>query len=234
MRNKITPMVNSILYFILIVATVGLLTDKLIKISLSLILAVDAYLFLKKSSNINKPLIQAIIFIMTYSVIQAMFYNSNWLLMKEISRNIIYALIIYGVGNIYIEINKYEKIWIMVLAFCLSIQIVQYYKLFPINSYLSSFYGNSEDSAAIRVSNYNTLQYFRSGSIFIAINPYFKIVLGVFAITLSKRVRLSGKQNNGWTNVGIAIAICSSLLIGSRTCFLAMLCCLFIYLIFYS
>lgn len=219
----------------MIVATVGLLTDKLLKVSLPLIILADAFVFIKRCKEINKELVIPIIGIIIYSIVQAIFYDSNMLLFKEITRNIVYLLILYGISNLYIDIQSYEKTWLYVLLFCLMIQLIQFFKIADINKYLSSFYGVTEDSAAMRVSNYDDLNLFRSGSIFVSINPYFKIVLVIFSMMLNKRIRSHIMKNERkiTATVGIIASVVSALFIGSRTCFLILAMCMIEYIILY-
>ena len=235
-QNKLTRQQNNRLYFLLIVATVGLLTDRLLKPALALILIADALIFVRKNFKINKNIFYPIICLMGYSLVQALFYDSNALLLKELVRSFIYILLIYGVSNLYIEMKTYEKIWIYILAFCLCVQVMQFFKIADINKYLIKFYGTTEDSDAIRVANYETLNLFRSGSIFIAINPYFKIVLGVLTIALNKRITAHTikLRQNSLSTAGIIFAVTSSVFIGSRTCFIVIIICIIEYMFFYK
>lgn len=212
---------NILLYMLLIIATFGLLTTKLLKISIPLLIFVDSVLIIRKSREFNVSMGITLIVIMFYTILQGLFCdNTLFIIIKEVMRSVIYILVIYGVSNLYIEEKLHRRIWLYLFVFCLMIQVVQFYKFFDINKYLVRFYGADAEGAALRVSNYNSLDLFRSGSIFISINPYFKIILSVTIVILSAKIlnRDFDMKDRRYTIVGIVTAVLSALFTGSRTC----------------
>lgn len=220
-------------YVILMIATVGLLSEKLMLLSGIIILMVDVYLVFKGKHSVYKNIFILLFSIILYTIIQCIFIEYTAETFKTIIKCCIYFCIVFAASNINIDNKAYELSWVICLGFCLLIQIIQFFDLFPITEYLVRFYGHNEDSTVINVLQYDTLNSFRSGSIFIAINPYFKLILGVWVISLCSKLMISRSDSGDNARiavVGLLLSIVSAIFVGSRTCMIIMIITAGIYL----
>ena len=176
----------------------------------------------KRGIHIPKFILLFVLFIVI-NIAQYLFLFNDACIV-EIERNIIYISVILLLYNIDGEYNLILNLWRGMLVFCFAVQVIQFFNLYDINSILVQFYG---ENAFLRQTASESIASFRSGSIFMAINPYFKftsVCAALFFYDLTRE-----KNNRTLNYFFIAIAFISSLLIGSRTGFLILSGILVIY-----
>lgn len=85
---------------------------------------------------------------------------------KEVSRVIIYIFLMEIICKMEINFSVYKKVWRIILFFVIGVAIIQFTKVFDIDSVLKRIYG---DSLQFRNSASMELTSFRAGSVFV--NP---------------------------------------------------------------
>lgn len=88
---------------------------------------------------------------------------------KEISRTIVYFFLVGIMSNITVDVQTYAKTWRLLLIFIVGVAVIQYTKIFDIDSILKQIYGDSVqfyNSAQVDISK------FRCGSVFINPNVF--------------------------------------------------------------
>ena len=209
-----------IIYYIACLTVLLLFVSQYMIIGVGIIALLNAYIIIKQKS-VKIPKVCAFFFIfIIINFVQTLFI-SNSEAIQEIERNIIYLLMITLLFNIKIPYKSFLKIWKAMLFFCFLIQVMQFLNLFSINEILERIYGYS---IFLKVAGYSSIRYFRSGSIFVSINPYFKFTAVTLAILFYD---LNRKDGNRFTDyVFITITFISTLFCGSRTGFvvIAFLC----------
>lgn len=215
--------VDSLIYIVATLAILFLFTSRYILVGMGI---VSGLLLLtainKRGVHIPKFILFFVLFIMINIVQHVFLFNDSFIV--EIERNIIYISVVLLLYNIDVEYNLMLNLWRSMLVFCFAVQIIQFFNLYDINSILVQFYG---ENAFLRQTASESIASFRSGSIFMAINPYFKFTTVCAALFFYD---LTEKQTNRTMNYFfIAVAFVSSLFIGSRTGFLILLGILLIY-----
>ena len=181
----------------------------------------------KKGIHVPKIILFFILFIIINFVQYVFFSNDGFIV--EVERNIIYIFVVLLLYNMDLEYSLVLNLWRFMLVLCFAVQIIQFFNLYDINSVLIGFYGESTDNTFLRQTTYETIASFRSGSIFMSINPYFKFTSVCAALFFYDLTR---EQTNKTLNYFfLVITFMSSLLIGSRTCFLILASIFAIYLI---
>ncbi len=218
-KNKI----DSLIYIVATLAILFLFVTRYIFVGMGI---VSGLLLLtainKRGIHIPKFILFFLLFIFINIVQYMFFFNDSCIV--EIERNIIYISVILLLYNIDGEYNLILNLWRGMLVFCFAVQVIQFFNLYDINSILVQFYG---ENAFLRQTASESIASFRSGSIFMAINPYFKftsVCAALFFYDLTRE-----KNNRTLNYFFIAIAFISSLLIGSRTGFLILSGILVIY-----
>ena len=220
-KNKI----DSLVYVIATLAILFLFVTRYILVGMGI---VSGLLFLtainKRGIHIPKFILFFVLFIVI-NIAQYLFLFNDACVV-EVERNIIYIFVILLLYNIDVEYNLVLNLWRFMLVFCFAIQVIQFFNLYDINSVLVRFYGESD---FLRQTAYESIASFRSGSIFMSINPYFKFTSVCAALFFYDLTR--GKNNRTLNYFFIAVAFMSSLLIGSRTGFLILAGILTVYAI---
>ena len=221
MKNKI----DSLIYIVATLAILFLFVTRYIFVGMGI---VSGLLLLtainKRGIHIPKFILFFLLFIFINIVQYMFFFNDSCIV--EVERNIIYISVILLLYNIDIEYDLMLNLWRFMLIFCFAVQIIQFFNLYDINNVLVRFYGESD---FLRLTTYESIASFRSGSIFMSINPYFKftsVCAALFFYDLTRE-----KNNRTLNYFFIAIAFISSLLIGSRTGFLILATIFAVYLI---
>lgn len=202
---------NSIIYAIVCFAVLLLFVSQYIIIGVGVVLACIACLLIKKQQFKLRKVCLFFFAFLGINLIQAVFIPKGDAV-QEIERNFIYLLLSLLLCNIRVPYKSFLNIWRVMLAFCFAVQVFQFFKLFGVNDILTRVYGNSE---FLRLANYSSLRYFRSGSVFVSINPYFKLTavsLVVFLYDIGK-----GDSNRFIDYLFIFVAVLSTFLSGSRT-----------------
>ncbi|MCX8129605.1 MAG: hypothetical protein N3I35_05825 [Clostridia bacterium] len=112
-----------------------------------------------------------------------MLFNSGFAV-KELSRLVIYLLIFLVIMNINVDFDCMYKLWVALLYLSLIIQVIQFTKVIMIDDWLRLIYGESQ-GIDMTVA-YSTMEYFRSGALFLNCNQYIKFALLVYCIILQK------------------------------------------------
>lgn len=208
---------SSLIYCIVCIDVLLLFVSKYIFIGLGIIVVLLFYVFFnKKDIDCLKECVFFAIFLLI-NLIQFFFIQDNEVL-RETARLVIYFLLATLLYNIRVSYSSFITIWRVMLSFCFTIQLIQFFNIFNINAILEKIYG---ESIFLKVAGYSSITNFRSGSIFVAINPYFKftaISLALFLFNLEKNDR-----NHYLDYFFIAVSFLSSFLCGSRTGFITLL-----------
>ena len=204
---------NSIVYVVACLTVLFLFVSRYILLGAGIVALLTIYIAIRERTlKIKRTAVFFLVFIFI-NLIQHLF-TSNSEAIQEIERNLIYFILIILLYNIEIQYKVFIKIWRLMLAFCFAIQIVQFFKLFNINQILESVYGYN---MFLKQATYSSIAYFRSGSIFMSLNPYVKFTAVSLAILFFDLSRDDAERIKDY--VFIAIAFISSLLSGSRTGF---------------
>ncbi|MFI3165692.1 MAG: hypothetical protein R3Y45_05370 [Bacillota bacterium] len=143
----------------------------------------------------------------TYSM-----YSNLANIFEEISRALVYILILQIILLLPVSIKVHLRIWKIVVFCSVFIAFLQYTKLYDINSILINVYG---DSIQFYNTQYSSLDSFRSGSIFVNPNVYATFLVAVLGYYLVVCNRLKESVLRKIIMYGL---ICIGLLFsGSRT-----------------
>lgn len=212
--------IDSILYIVLFCLVVFLFVSRYAKVYIPCLAIISLICVFRNKTTFPKEILFFLLFILINFLQFSFFYNSRSGV--EIIKNIIYVALFFSIYNLKIRYEYFIKIWRVVFLFCFFVQIVQFLGLFNINSFLVDFYGDSvyltEYSRNISLTN------FRSGSVFINVNPYWKfsiLSLIVFFYHIRKKNSIDRKDI-----FFVLLAVLSTLLTGSRTGTFISLCIL--------
>lgn len=205
---------DTVLYSLTCVIVLVLFVSKYIILGCAILSVLLVYQGLKKGRiKVSKIHLFFLGFILINILQTAIMSSQNAI--EEIQRNIIYILVCLLMTNIRIPYKNAIIVWRAMIVLCLSIQVMQLFKIGNVNTFLTAFYGESMFS---RQSNYELLGGFRSGSIFMSINPYFKFTAMCLCFFMYDVYISSYKKNIKWLYV--VLSLISTFLIGSRTGFL--------------
>ncbi len=207
---------DSFIYCIACFDVLLLFVSKFIFIGLGIIAVLLFYVFYKKKDIECLKECGFLAIFGLINLVQFFFFQDNEVL-RESARLVIYFFLAILLYNIKVSYSSFITIWRVMLSFCFAIQLIQFFNLFNINSILGKLYG---ESIFLKVAEYSSITNFRSGSIFISINPYFKftaISLALFLLNLEKT-----DGNHYLDYFFIAISFLSSFLCGSRTGFITL------------
>ena len=204
---------NTIIYTVSCLMVLLLFVSQYILLGAGVIAVLLVYVAVcQKHIKMPKVCLSFIAFILI-NLLQTLFGgNTNFI--QEIERNIIYLMIVTLLYNINVPYKSILRVWRGMLIFCFAIQVLQFFKLFNINNLLERFYGYS---VFLKIAGYTSIRYFRTGSIFIAINPYFKFAAICLALFFYDSKRKDGNRILNFAF--IIITLVSTLLCGSRTGF---------------
>ena len=134
---------------------------------------------------------------------------------KEFVRCALYILIFLTISTFSINIKAYFCIWSILTFGCVAIAAMQFYDIFNVNEYIIDIYGNS---LQLYNTQFDTLERFRSGSVFLNPNVFAGYLLGSFSIFLfaARNLRL----NIVVKILLFAVHIAGLLFCGSRTGFI--------------
>ncbi len=168
---------HSIIYTILAIYALFFNTERFTYFGIVLI--VLSYILLTLDTNkdfrfkfdvLTKSLLFVLVFMSIFSlgiiVLDLTELGSITYVFKEVSRLIIYIAIIQCMNFISISNNTYIKVWRVLLCIVVLVSIIQFTKIYDVNSLLISLYG---DSVQYLNTKADSLSLFRSGSVFV--NP---------------------------------------------------------------
>lgn len=214
---------DSFIYCIACIDVLLLFVTKYIPIGLGVIIVLLFYVFYKKKDIEYLKECGFFAIFLLINLIQFFFFQDNEVL-RETARLVIYFFLAILLYNIRISYSSFITIWRVMLSFCFAIQLIQFFNIFNINVLLEQIYG---ESIFLKVAGYSSITYFRSGSIFVSINPYFKftaISLALFLFNLEKT-----DKNHYLDYIFIAVSFLSTFLSGSRTGFITLIVICIVY-----
>lgn len=220
-KNKI----DSLIYVVATLTILFLFVTRYILVGMGI---VSGLLFLtainKRGIHFPKFILFFVVFIIINIAQYLFLFNDSCIV--EIERNTIYIAVVLLLYNIDVKYNLVLNLWRGMLVFCFAVQVIQFFNLYDINSILVQIYG--ENAFLIQTAS-ESIASFRSGSIFVSINSYFKfttVCAALFFYDLTK-----GQANRTLNYFFIVVSVISSLLIGSRTGFLILAGILIVYAI---
>lgn len=167
---------NNLIYVILTVFTTLLFIDRFMVYGIGLLVILYFLLSGKKLVLYKTKLFYVFIAILIVTFIAAVLsftgfssiYNAA-VDRKEIYRAIIYIIIMEMMVIIEVNIKVYSTIWRVLLFFIVGVAIIQWIKIFDVDSILKSIYGNSVQF----INSANTdISTFRCGSVFVNPNVF--------------------------------------------------------------
>jgi len=217
-KHKWRNVLNEFAYVITVIIVVFFMTERFIYPVLSVLGIILCCLLPSTKGKFRCPAI-VIIFIsygaliLVQMIIQPSTYFSVKIAIKELSRLLIYVVVVLIAANTHIREERFLRLWKSVFFASILIAILQFAKIERVNNMLISIYGDSINwDVAMK---YSTLDLFRAGSIFVNANTYAKFILAVLAMFLSIDQR---KASNVMYAVVSSLIIAASLLLaGSRT-----------------
>ena len=213
---------TTLTYTLLAFFTTFLFIDRLMYVSVAVFVLLFLYVnSINHGANSTRnpfipvfTMIAAIVFIeillFTFTALSDFFSVSTAI--KELSRVLIYAIIIAIMSRVSIELSKYLWVWRIILLVTIGIAIIQFTKIYDIDSFLIKFYGYSTQYYN---TQYTTLDKFRCGSVFV--NP--NVFAGFLVASLGVYIFYLQNHNEILINKALTfLAIISGLVLaGSRT-----------------
>lgn len=134
------------------------------------------------------------------------------LVAKEIYRAVIYAIIFEILLYSKINIKSYARVWKVIVFIIVAIAILQYIKIFDIDSILKYIYG---DSSQYHNTQFTELSAFRSGSVFGNPNVLASFLVAALAINFFLDSQMKEAFISRLIKVGVILI--GLILTGSRT-----------------
>jgi len=225
---------EELLYAVMALLVVFLMTIDYAPFIFPIFLLIFLLLIIKKNMNFFIPKIIflfsfLIMLILLHIIIEPSEYYSFNIAQKEISRLIIFILLVLIIVNLKIRETFFLILWSIVFIVLFVISIFQFYDLFSINDILGFIYW---DTVHLEVSKkYFDLNNFRAGSVFINFNNYSQFVVMIFSIFLFYKYK--NKISNKIFIFLFIIILVNLVLTGSRTGFLVSIFLVMITLIIY-
>ncbi|MBR1676818.1 MAG: O-antigen ligase family protein [Clostridia bacterium] len=225
---------HNIIYTILTIYALFFNTERFIYLGIPIVLA--SYIILTIDSNKNfsiqfDPLTRSLLFIlffmMSISLVVILFKLTELgtinYVFKEAARLIIYIAIIQCMNFINISNKLYINVWRALLCVVVLVSIIQYTKIYDVNSFLKSLYG---DSVQYYNVEHDSLSSFRSGSIFVNPNVCVTFLCSFLGMYLNYINHI--RENNIFKILTLFILLFGILLTGSRTGMVVTLLLLFV------
>lgn len=223
--NNMTTKYGNIIYVILSLFTTTMFVDRFMKygivllaVSFVIIMIIERRIFFHNNGLTNVFILIAFVsFVdfLLFSVYGFSPYGDTAVAIKEISRCVIYIILIQILISVKIDIKTYARVWKFLILFTVAVAIIQYVKIFDVDSILKSIYG---DSIQFHNSAKEELSDFRGGSIFINANVFACFLVAALSSYLFISTRL--KENILSKGIIFGAIFVGLILTGSRTGFI--------------